>query len=85
MAVARIMASGTGDHGRHHQSAGAARGEGTEVVYHVAVGIDHEAPAMLQSGEHLPDVGLLTAAGERVRLSDYYGHHLVVQCLRYYG
>jgi peroxiredoxin len=50
-----------------------------------AIGIDHEASAMLQSGEHVPDVGLITAAGEHVRLSDYYGHHLVVQCLRYYG
>ena len=40
---------------------------------------------MLQPGEHLPDVGLLTAAGERVRLSDHGGRHLVVQCLRYYG
>jgi peroxiredoxin len=43
-----------------------------------AIGIDHEASAMLQSGEHVPDVGLLTAAGEHVRLSDYYGRHLVV-------
>jgi hypothetical protein len=55
------------------------------VVYHVAVGIDHEAPAMLKPGDQLPEVGLRTAAGERVRLSDHHGRHLVVQCLRYYG
>jgi peroxiredoxin len=40
---------------------------------------------MLRPGDAVPDVTLTTADGAPIRLREFLGRPLVVQCLRYYG